>query len=71
MKIARVILIHRPGAKDEFNNYGPILLHPQYKKNLRSYLMIDVKKLSVEIISYQSAILVSEMADILAWQLLI
>ena len=68
MKIAKVIPIHKTGANDKFNNYGPISLLPRF---LRNYLMIDRKNLSVKIISYQTANLVSELADLLAWQLLI
>ena len=35
MKIAKVIPIYKTGAKDEFNNYRPILLLPQYSKILQ------------------------------------
>ena len=33
-KIAKVILIHKTGAKDEFNDYRSILLLPQFYKIL-------------------------------------
>ena len=42
-----------------------------FVKFLRSYLMIDWNNLSVKIISYQTASLVSELAGLQAWQLLI
>ena len=42
-----------------------------FVKFLRSYLLIDLKNLSVKIISYQTAKLVYELADLLVWQLLI
>ena len=68
MKIARVIPIHKIGAKDEFNNYRPF---STILSNSCGYFMIDWINLSVEMICYQTANLVSELADLLALQLLI
>ena len=34
MKIAKIIPIHKTGAKDEFSNHRPILLLPQFHKIL-------------------------------------
>ena len=71
MKIAKIIPIYKLVQNmnliiiDLFRYFHKLI------KFLRSYLMIDWKNLSVKIISYQTANFDSELAGLLAWQLLV
>ena len=39
IKIAKVLPVHINGTKNEFNNYRPISLLPQFSKILKTYLI--------------------------------
>ena len=44
MKIAKVLPVHKNGAKNEFNNYGPMSLLPQFSKILENLFDLRMEK---------------------------
>ena len=45
MKIAKVLPVHKNGAKNEFNNYRPISLLPQFSKILEKLFDLRMEKI--------------------------
>ena len=63
MKIAKVLPVHKNGAKNEFNNYRPISLLPQFSKILEKLFDLRMENLSINITFYMIVNLVLELAD--------
>ena len=71
MKIAKVKPIHKTGAKDELNNYTPISVLPQFSKILEKLFDNRLGTFISKNNILSDCQFVSELADLLAWQLLI